>query len=182
MPTLARAQAGALAAPPAAEAAPRLRFGIGGELGGWFGAPGPGFISLGAVGLYSRIGVQVNDRIGVHITGAASTLFLTNYARGALIVDVSPVRFFSVGTGFTTAATYFILPGASSTEGTSTFVGVPLALSIYTKGNESRPGPRYGTGFTLTFNAGYAERDVPNRGQYEGFGGGVSLSIGYEKR
>lgn len=189
VPTLARAQAGPLAAPPAAaeppstmsEAGQRIRFGIGGELG-WFGAPGNGVVSLGAVGLYSRLGVQVNDRIGVHITGAASSILLRNYVRGALIVDVSPVRFFSIGTGFTTAATFSIFPGNSPTEGKGTFLGVPLALSLYTKGDESRPEFRHGTGVTLTFNAGYAELERQGFREYEGFGGSVTLSIGYEQR
>ena len=83
----------------------RGRFGIGGEAGGWLEADGE-TAGAGILGIYMRLGLQVNNLVGLHLTGAASTLFLASYGRVALVIDFAPVNDFAVGTGLTVAGIF----------------------------------------------------------------------------
>jgi hypothetical protein len=156
----------------------RFRFGAGGEAG-WMGLAVRPVEALGALGVYLRLGVQLNDRYGLHVTGAASTVLFLNYARVALVADFSPTRFISLGTGINVARTYRVYTGGNGGESErSTFVGAPLVLSFYPGGGRLLDGSRAGTGLTLTGVVGCAA--MQPRVYTNGFGGGITLAIGYE--
>jgi hypothetical protein len=132
----------------------------------------------GGLGFYLRGGVQLNDRYGIHLTGAASTVLFLNYARVALVADISPARFISLGTGINVARTFRAFMGGQVSDGSdwATFIGAPLVLGFYPGGGRLPDGTRVGTGLTLTGLVGYAAAET------SGFGGGLTLAIGYEMR
>jgi hypothetical protein len=154
----------------------RFRFGGGGEVG-WLGTAAQPIETLAVLGFYLRGGAQFNDFVGVHLTGAASTVLFLSYARLALVADISPARFISLGTGINVARTVSLaLEGDATGFPTGTFIGAPLVLGFYPGGSRLPDGTRIGTGLTLTGLVGYAAtRD-------NGFGGGLTLAIGYEMR
>ena len=147
----------------------RVRVGVGGE-GGAVGSGKSG--GGGALGFYLRFGVQASDLVGVHLSGAVSSFLLTDYARGALIVDFSPLDFVSLGTGVTMVGTRASGLLSSSTK-VNTIYGAPIVLGFYVGGRDPS-GKRHGVGFLLngTFGA-----DSNGNGAYGGM-----LAIGYEQR
>jgi hypothetical protein len=169
-PALARAQEGAQRA--------RLRWGAGGEVG-WLASAKKGALSVGPLGGYGRLGVQFDDRFGLHLTAGVGTMLFYNHLRGALVADVTPVRWFSIGTGLAGwVASRLGFGGSGGGADAATFVGAPLVLGFYPGGGRLPNGARNGLGLTLTGVAGWtSDYDHNHR-----FGGGAALSVGYEVR
>lgn len=175
----------------------RLRLGIGGELGLFGGGPVPHLattperkivpliISGGVLGAYVRAGAQLGDRLGVHVTvagagGLGIPVLVSYHVRVAALVDWSLARHFSIGTGvsFTHTDAVFNVDGDPVT---GNFIGIPVALAFFTGGRHPRTGARHGTGIFVTPTIGYADI-AGEHGRYRGFGGGITLSVGYELR
>lgn len=159
----------------------RLRFGAGADLG-WFGTSYNAINGNGLVGAYLRLGAQWNRYVGTHLTLAAS-MILFQYARSALVVDVSPTRWLSVGTGLAGAVTsYWSFERDDSFK--SVFIGAPLALTFFFPGGtRASPAKEELVGLTLTGMFGYAQDyDTPTTRVDKGFGAGATLSFGFERR
>jgi hypothetical protein len=86
----------ALSPQPVADG-PRLRASFGGYGGAVIATQNRSFGA--GPGLYFDIGVQANNYLALYAHGAFGTLLLINAAHASAIVEVTPVRWFSVGSG-----------------------------------------------------------------------------------
>ena len=101
---------------PPVDVGPRLLWGAGAHLGGSvdtlttvspFGLcslgcdPNPTAITGagGGIGLYLRMGEQLNDRWGIEAEVSGGTLIVANYIRAALTVDYTPADWFTFAIG-----------------------------------------------------------------------------------
>ncbi|MHB8418860.1 MAG: hypothetical protein ACYDCL_12340 [Myxococcales bacterium] len=93
--------------PPLADVGTRVLFGVGLHTGGGVDqfSVSPGRFSSQSstsgigIGVYARLGLQIDDPFGVDGELSAATLLLTDYVRGALTFDVTPVDWLTVAIG-----------------------------------------------------------------------------------
>jgi hypothetical protein len=87
------------APPPVPDVGSRYLFGFGLHMGVSNDEFTQGSNGGGGVGIYVRLGVQLNDRWGIEGEFSAATVIVDSYVRGAMTVDFTPVDWFTLALG-----------------------------------------------------------------------------------
>lgn len=122
--------------PSEASQGPRLRLGVGVNVGGALGAPRGEASDYGAgPGVFARLGVQLNDLIGIDGEASVGSLIFSGYARTAILVSFTPADWFTVSTGPAFGHFY----GAGSKE----YVGATGRIDFHVLKGRTSTGTRH---------------------------------------
>ncbi|MDP3275690.1 MAG: hypothetical protein Q8Q09_10880 [Deltaproteobacteria bacterium] len=147
---------------------PRFRFGIGTH-GGFLRIESVTPLGAG-LGIYARVGVQINDRFAVDVQASGATIVVGGYGRLNAFFDVTLADRLSVAVGPLFAAGF----GNSN----AAMLGGTLRLGVHA------PRNRYASGVRSSMNWG-VEADLGAAFYFRSllgpFSGGLTFFLGYQR-
>jgi hypothetical protein len=165
--------------PPAlTEQGPRLRFGMG-IISGAVDVQSPDGLPIATVfGVDLRLGIELNDYFAVMYEGSGTFLF--PLVSNAIMVEMTPCNYFSLGVG---GGVYWLLTIAGGGGGTinATSAGIPVRFAVNLPFAHSKSSDqRYAIAFSFQVTPAYAFAGSQSLGEGQwqvGFMGGISFEM-----